>query len=292
MPLKPIAILPNLVTLANAFCGLLALSKAVDALTASSALGVDADVFYRHMETACFLVFLAMVFDALDGWVARVTHSASEFGAQLDSFADFLTFGVVPAILAKVLIEHEGPLVDYSGNSRLHFLAAAGFSMLALLRLARFTLETEPDPDSHKSFKGLPSPAAAGALVSWIWMYLILRRPELEVSVDQRTPVGVAMGWIRGFDWAPFMSWAPVLLVVWLPVLGLLMVSRVRYAHGANLVTERSSPFSALVMVLFICFLLYLAPVPVLFVVFNGFVLLGLLGKFLGRSSRANASRA
>lgn len=287
MPLKPVAILPNLVTLANAFCGLLALSKAVDAMTGSGPGGADPAHFYHHMETACFLVFLAMVFDALDGWVARVTRSASEFGAQLDSFSDLLTFGVVPAILAKALIEHEGPLVGYSGNPRLHFLAAAVFSMMALLRLARFTLETDTDPEEHKHFKGLPSPGAAGALVSWIWIYLILRRPELEMTGDQRTPVGVIMGWIQGFDWSPFLSWAPVLLVIWMPVLGLLMISRVRYAHGANLITDRSSPFSALIVVLLLCFVLYLAPVPVLFLVFNGFVVYGLVRKLTGPKSHA-----
>ena len=287
MPLKPVAILPNLVTLANAFCGLLALSKAVDAMTGSGPGGSDQAHFYHHMETACFLVFLAMVFDALDGWVARLTRSASEFGAQLDSFSDLLTFGVVPAILAKALIEHEGPLVGYAGNPRLHFLAAAVFAMMALLRLARFTLETDQDPEEHKYFKGLPSPGAAGTLVSWIWIYLILRRPELEMTGDQRTPVGVVMGWIQGFDWSPFLSWAPVLLVIWMPVLGLLMVSRVRYAHGANLITDRSSPFSALVVVLFVCFVLYLAPVPVLFLVFNGFVVYGLVSKFSKPKSHA-----
>lgn len=283
MPLKRIAILPNLVTLANAFCGLLALSKAVDALASSGSGGGD---FYRDMERACFLVFLAMVFDALDGWVARLTRTTSEFGAQLDSFADLLTFGVVPAILAKVLIEHEGPLVGYEGNPRLHFLAAAVFAMLALLRLARFTLETDPDPDEHKSFKGLPSPAAAGALVSWIWIYLILRRPELEMAGDERTPVGAVMSWIQGFDWTPFLSWAPVVLVIWMPILGLLMVTRVQYAHGANVITERSSPFSALVVVLMVCFVLYLAPVPVLFLVFNGFVLVGLVRYLMSRKAK------
>ena len=284
MPLKRIAILPNLVTLANAFCGLLALSKAVDALT-------NPANFYHDMESACFLVFLAMIFDAMDGWVARLTNTTSEFGAQLDSFSDLLTFGVVPAILAKVLIEHEGPLVGYEGNARLHFLAAAIFAMLALLRLARFTLETEPDPEEHKSFKGLPSPGAAGALVSFIWIYLILRRPELEMAGDERTPVGVLMGWIQGFDWTPFLSWAPVLLALWMPTLGLLMVSRVRYSHGANLITDRSSPFSALVVVLFVCFLLYLAPVPVLFIVFNGFVLVGAV-RWLVERRASSASEA
>ena len=121
--MKRIVLLPNLVTLANAFCGLLALAKAVDALTAP-----DPASFYLRMDTACMLVFLAMVFDALDGRIARLTRSTSEFGAQLDSFSDLLTFGITPAILAKVLIEHEGPLLGYDGHPRLHFLAAASYA--------------------------------------------------------------------------------------------------------------------------------------------------------------------
>ena len=283
MALKNIAILPNLVTLANAFCGLLALSKAIDALAYA---GDDSGVFYAKMESACLLIFLGMVFDAADGWVARLTKTSSDFGAMLDSFADLLTFGVVPAMLAKVLIEHEGAVVGYEGNARMHFLAAATFSIFALLRLCRFTLETEVEDDDHKSFSGLPSPAAAGAITSWIWMYLIMQAPALETSESTQTPVGVVMTWIQGFDWSPFLSWAPLLLALWLPVLGFLMISRVRYSHGANILTQRSSPFSALVVVVAVCFLLFLAPVPVLFLVFNGFVLYGAIR---GLSERKNS---
>ena len=158
------ALLPNLLTLGNAFCGVLALSKAIDALTMSAA---DPLVFYKKMEAACFLVYLGMVFDALDGWVARLTGGGSAFGAQLDSFSDALTFGVVPAMLAKVLIEHETP--PPGGNARLHFLAAATFALMAILRLVRYNLEPEPKrvqregDEDVKTFQGLPSPAAAGA---------------------------------------------------------------------------------------------------------------------------------
>ena len=273
MALKNIAILPNLITLANAFCGLLALSKAIDALAYTG--DDDGSIFYEKMETACFLVFLGMVFDAADGWVARITRTSSEFGAMLDSFSDLLTFGVVPAMLAKVMIEHESAVVGYEGNPRMHFLAAATFAIFALLRLCRFTLETEPELDDHKSFSGLPSPAGAGAVTSWIWMYLILQAPQLETAENTKTPVGVVMGWIQGFEWSPFLTWAPLLLTLWLPILGLLMISRIRYSHGANIFTQRSSPFSALIVVVGIFFLLFLAPVPVLFLVFNGFVIFG-----------------
>ena len=283
MPLKRIAILPNLITLANGFCGLLAISWAVDALTLGQA---DPAAFYDKLEAACFLIFLGMVFDALDGWVARLARATSEFGAQLDSFSDLITFGIAPAFLAKVLIEHEGPLLGYEGNPRLHFLAAACFSILALLRLARFTLETEPDPEEHKRFRGLPSPAAAGAVTSWLWMFLILRQPALEGEGRLQTPVGAAMDWIRAWDWSGFLAWAPPLLALWLPALGLLMISRIGYPHGASLISERSSPFSALVVVVFCGFLLFLAPVPVLFVVFNGFAVWGVLRRVLGKGTK------
>jgi CDP-diacylglycerol--serine O-phosphatidyltransferase len=143
MPAKPAHLLPNLITLANAFCGLLALSKAIDALTLSGDAPI---VFYEKMEAACFLVFLGMLFDALDGLVARMTGGSSEFGAQLDSFSDALTFGAVPALLAKVLIEHESS--PSTGNARLHFLAAATFALMAILRLVRYNLEPEPPPRS------------------------------------------------------------------------------------------------------------------------------------------------
>ena len=101
-----------------------------------------------------------MVFDALDGQAWRASPAArSDFGAQLDSFSDALTFGVAPALLAKILIEHEGPLIALPGNPRLHFLAAAAFALMAILRLVRFNLET--DARARRAPR-LPGPALAG----------------------------------------------------------------------------------------------------------------------------------
>jgi CDP-diacylglycerol--serine O-phosphatidyltransferase len=267
-------LLPNLITLGNAFCGLLALSKAIDALTLSSGAPM---IFYEKMEAACFLVFLGMVFDALDGLVARMTGGGSEFGAQLDSFSDALTFGVVPAILAKVLIEHE----TEDPNVRLHFLAAASFALMAILRLVRYNLEPAPaeavDEEGVKTFQGLPSPAAAGAVASTIWLYLILRRPELEV--EEGTPTGLhrLLAFMREVDWTPFLDWVPAALVGLLPVLGLLMVSNLRYVHGISYLASRGGQFLTLVMIVFSLILFYLAPVPILFLSAMAFLLSGLV---------------
>jgi len=298
--MKPRAMLPNLLTLANAACGLLAVSKGIDALAWHDA---DPAIFYAKMEAACFLIFLGMLFDALDGWVARLTSSFSPFGAQLDSLADCLTFGVAPALLAKVLIEHEGTSVGALASPRLHFAAAAFFSLMAILRLARFNLEGERDParepggpdprDGHSDFRGLPSPAAAGAVASWLWFYLVLSRPELEVVEGTPTPLGHVMGWARGVDWGPLLSWVPATLTVALPLLGLLMVSRVRYVHLASWLQDDRSPLFTLVTFVFAALALYLAPVPFLFLGFNTYVLYGLVQWLIAavRARRSDPAR-
>lgn len=275
--MRRITALPNLLTLANAFCGLLAVAKAIDALVlAGDANPAIAAQFYGKMEAACLLVFLGMVFDALDGKVARLVGGSSEFGAQLDSFSDALTFGVTPALLAKVLIEHEGPLLGYAGHPRLHFIAAAAFALMAILRLARFNLETTTDESSHQDFKGLPSPAAAGAVVSTLLLYLILRRPQLELDSIGPTPVGQLFQLLPGLRVEHMPWWILPLIACLLPLYGALMVSRVRYVHAVSFLTRRGS-FFLLVNLVFAAFLLFAAPIPVLFLVFQGFALLGLV---------------
>ncbi len=269
--MREVIALPNLLTLANAFCGLLALSKGIDAL----ALDPSSALFYTKMEAATWLIFLGMVFDMLDGKVARWTGGSSAFGAQLDSFADALTFGCAPALLAKMLIEHEGPLLGYHGNPRVHFLCAAAFSLMAILRLVRFNLENEPDEDAHQSFKGLPSPAAAGAVASAILLFLVARKPELEMDSGTPTPLGHFLHMARGLDFSLPWWFLPALAGL-LPLLGFLMVSRVRYTHIASALTRRG-PFIALVSLVFSAFLVWLAPIPILFFVFNGFVFFGLV---------------
>jgi CDP-diacylglycerol--serine O-phosphatidyltransferase len=254
-PKRPITLIPNLLTLTNAGLGLLAISKAIDALTAT---GTPA-LFERHLEMACWLVILAGVFDALDGKVARMMNAFSDLGAQLDSFADAITFGVAPAFIAKALLEHEGLV-----HPRVHFVCAAAFTLMAVLRLARFNTETEPDEASHAFFKGLPSPAAAGMVVSTVLMYLSLGG-SIEVEAGQPTPLGrglqvLPIGWREALTTYLLL---PTLLVL-LPLLGLLMVSRVRYVHMVSAITNRQGVEGLVVIVLFVLGL-YLAPVLFLF---------------------------
>lgn len=282
---RRIQVLPNVITLGNAFCGLLALAKAIDALTLSQA---DPIVFYQKMETACFLVFLGMLFDSLDGFVARLVGSESAFGAQLDSFSDALTFGVVPAVLAKVLIEHEAAISHGVGNARLHFVAGAIFSLMAILRLVRFNLEPDDD-EKHDGFRGLPSPAAAGAVASTIWLYLILRKPELEAIEGTPTPMSRVLTWMEAVEWSPILDWVPALLVAMLPIVGFLMVSNVRYVHAVSFLTGYGQ-FLSLVGLVFFLVLFFVAPVPFLFLFFTGYALSGVLLLAFSRRRSPDAS--
>lgn len=278
--MRRITALPNLMTLANAFCGLLALAKGIDALALPDAVvAADPGLFYAKLETACRLIFLGMVFDALDGKVARITGGASPFGAQLDSFSDALTFGCAPALLAKVLIEHEGPLLGYTGHPRLHFIAAAAFALMAILRLVRFNLDTTPDEAAHRGFKGLPSPAAAGAVTSAIWFFLTLRDPKVEYDDGTQTPLGMLLAALPELSSPAVLKWWLPVLACSLPVYGLLMVSRVRYMHAMSLLTRKGS-FFLLVYLVFTALLLYAATSLILFLAFQVFALVGLLRHF------------
>lgn len=274
-PSRGIQLLPNFLTIANATLGFLAISKGVDALALSRD---NPDVFFLKMETACWLVVAAGVLDALDGKLARLTKSAGEFGGQLDSFADFLTFGCAPAILAKVLIEHQGPALGYHGFPRLHFVAAAVFAIMALLRLVRFNVENDPDPEAHRAFSGLPSPAAAGTVIATILLILSMCQPALEQVEGTRTPMGGALALLsEGFP--EFSRVLPaILLPALVPILiglGLLMVSRVPYAH-VSFLTQRGR-FTTLIYLVLIALALLVAPVPFLFALGYGYVGWGLV---------------
>lgn len=291
--MKKIPMLPSLLTLANFTVGLLAIAKGIDALVLLGDPSENAEaLFYRKLESACLLIFLGMLFDALDGKVARLMNAMSDFGAQLDSFADALTFGVAPALLAKVVIDGEGLLQGTRFASRITFMASAVFAVMAILRLARFNLETDLDEASHRHFRGLPSPAAAGVVVSTLWLVLILRRPELEMIEGTPTPLGRLMHFAQGIDWDPILAWYPTWMLVALPGLGLLMVSRVRYAHLLSSLTRAPGQFITLVWIVLAMFLVFLAPVPALFVGLNGYVLWGLFRTLIPAGKNSQVGEA
>jgi CDP-diacylglycerol---serine O-phosphatidyltransferase len=139
--------LPTLFTVGNLFCGYLSIWRSIQGA----------------FETAAVLIIAAAVLDALDGRVARWTHSTSEFGEEYDSLADLVSFGVAPAVLA-----YSWGLSDFP---RPGFVASFLFVVCGSMRLARFNIQTKVA--DKKYFVGLPIPAAAGTIAT-----LVLATPE------------------------------------------------------------------------------------------------------------------
>jgi CDP-diacylglycerol---serine O-phosphatidyltransferase len=209
---RMVAVLPSLLTLGNAVCGFAAITYAAK-VGPEVELGPEA-VMPRDLYFSALLIFGAMVFDVLDGPAARFMRQTSQFGAQLDSLADAISFGVAPAFLMLKF----SPVL----HPRVLWVIAVLYMLCAVLRLARFNVNQDDSPQ-HDTFRGLPSPAAAGTVAS-----LVLIGPGLERWADPARSAALrrlAEFLITATSWA-----LPVVTLV----VACLMVSRIRYPHVFN----------------------------------------------------------
>lgn len=274
--MKKIWVIPTLLTLANGFFGFLALAKCVDAAgIAAGHAGAPPSEFGDKLEYAAICVLLAMICDSLDGWVARRLNTSTDFGAQLDSLCDAVTFGIVPGVIFKTFVENQGdpPTAMLSR----YYLAAGGcYALCALLRLARFNVENSLGREDHKAFRGLPSPGAAIVVVSTILFYYDerwRRLPWLHDFADGlQATIRVSM---------PFLMFG----------LGAAMVSRIAYPHFASRILTNKLNLGTVARVVLIITLGALEPWLVLFA---GSLLFGFYGPVLtifrrlrGRTPRA-----
>lgn len=223
-PRRPrgIYLLPNLFTTAALFAGFYGVIAAI----------------HGRFEAAAVAVYVAMVLDGLDGRVARMTHTESEFGVQYDSLADMVSFGVAPA-----LIMYQWAL---SGLGKLGWFAAFVYTAGAALRLARFNVQV--GSTDKRYFMGLPSPSAAAVTTGLVW-------------------VGADQGW-TGSDWA---SVAFVLTTL----AGLLMVSNFLFHSFKKIDLKGKVPFVAVVVAMLAFALVYSQPPVILFVGFLVYVASG-----------------
>lgn len=233
--------LPSLATLGNAICGFGAIYVAgLDVGTVTSDAWTQFFIENRFLAAA-YLIFVAMLFDALDGRLARFARHTTDFGGQLDSLADVISFGVAPAVLAVQLFH------DFHSNlppvfTRTVWAIAALYMACAAIRLARFNVSNEHGEQHHFSFLGLPSPGAAAVVCGWVLMQQDLLEPA-----DRSTLIhhGALYRVSDVFVWLlPLITLAA----------GLLMVSTIRYPHLVNryLRGRRSIPslLAALVVLL------------------------------------------
>jgi len=223
--LKTITVLPSLITILNGVCGFTAIALA----SRAAAAGTNEFTYHKlevpYFAMAGYMILLAMIADMLDGRLARISQSTSSFGGQLDSICDIISFGVAPAFLMlKVLDYHLGPAGSAPENFLQSFiwLAAAVYMSFAAIRLARFNVENEQDESAHMSFIGLPTPAAAGVIVS-----LVIFHQE---TLSQNAIIYAL----------PFLAFG----------LAVLMVSRIRYPHILNQYIKGKKPFAHLIRVL------------------------------------------
>src|SRR5690242_4457636 len=174
---------PTWCTLGNGVCGILAIIEVGIGLALQE--GEDLHRAW-HFHLAAWLVLGGMAFDGVDGFVARALGETSSYGAVLDSLCDLLSFGAAPAFLVFA-IAWRPELLAQRWPERLLLATSVAYAMGATLRLARFTSNTTADEESHWSFRGLPSPAAAGVVIGAILVARLL--PAAEVA-----PAG---GWFR-----------------------------------------------------------------------------------------------
>ena len=220
---RGVYLLPALMTLSNLLCGF-----------ASVVYSTRGD-----FDTAAVLIGVAMVVDTLDGFFARLTHSQSAFGAELDSLADVVSFGVAPAILAFTW--------GLWSLGRLGWAAGFIYVAAAAMRLARFNIQGMAIADK-RYFAGLPSPAAASVTASTVFLY----------------PWGVQ-------DYRIALLALPMLLVP-----GLLMVSTIRFRSIKTIDVGQRRPYRLMLLAVLALALIVTHPRIALVVLSYSYILLAL----------------
>lgn len=219
---RSIYLLPNLLTTAALFAGFYAIVQAMNS----------------KFEFSAVAIFIAMVLDGLDGRVARLTRTQSEFGAEYDSLSDMVSFGVAPSLLM-----YEWAFKDLG---KLGWFAAFIYCAGTALRLARFNANIETV--DKRFFQGLPSPAAAAVIAGFVWVVLDNHYSGQEAR------------------------WYAVAITVFA---GLSMVSNVRFYSFKDFNMRKSVPFTVIILVALFFILISSYPPGVLFVLFLCYALSG-----------------
>jgi CDP-diacylglycerol--serine O-phosphatidyltransferase len=236
---KGMYILPSLFTTANIAAGFYAILQVVYASSGET----------WHLDFAAKAIGFAVLFDGLDGRIARMTHTASDFGRELDSLADVIAFGIAPALLAWMWGFHLLPMV-IAPNLRMKItelgsVACFAFLMAGASRLARFNIAKNPEPSNpgrpgKKYFVGMPIPAGAGVIAAI-------------VHYSAGEPVT---------SWWTAMSW--MLMVV---VVGYLMVSTWRFYSFKDIDFRSRHPFRLIILIAVVIASIWQFSRPTLFVI-------------------------
>ncbi len=213
-------IIPTLFTMINGFLGFLSILYSVK-------FAVSGEIHSPLLLIkASWLIMLAILFDAFDGEVARSMNKTSEFGAELDSLCDAISFGVAPAVLLFTWMHISFRQIGFPAlYSRALYLILSIYVLSAIARLARFNVETLPDKEYHLKFKGLPTPAAGGFLTSIVILQAGFINPDSYIySLFGRF---LMPNQITILNFIFFYTLPAIILIT-----AYLMVSRITYPHA------------------------------------------------------------
>ena len=238
MKQRGIYLFPSLLTLGNLAAGVMAMIFAAQ----------------YHLSSAAWCIIAGIILDMFDGRVARWAGATSQFGVELDSLCDLVSFGVAPAFLMfRVALEPWGPP---------GYMIVVFFAMTAALRLARFNLRAQTGEVSTH-FTGLPVPAAAGILASFVLSYEMFGNDTISVKtipmIMKRMPY--------------FYRFVPLVMIL----LSFLMISNVQYGNFKKLKLGRPKSVQNLAFLLVGLLLIFTYPQNMIFVVFSLYVLTGLI---------------
>lgn len=257
--MKKIAIVPTLLTLGNGICGFVAITFASKIDLANPNLGRDQIDLY--FAAAGWFILAAMIFDMLDGYVARLAKSATKFGGELDSLCDAISFGIVPAFLLLKM----GP--GWEPRPWLHQLVAgiaALYMCCTLLRLARYNVaDSSLDPHAGKRFRGLPSPGAAGCIAS-----LAILRGSLPDKIHEFFP-DLDVDTVHASVYRFVEVFAPLGALI----VALLMVSLVSFPHIAKQMLRGRKHVGHLIQLLLAGFIILMFRELAVALVFWGYAL-------------------
>ena len=255
--------LPNLMTAGNLFCGFVAIIKCIQArLLVDSgefaALHPDLSVTVLYTHAVRF-IFAAVIFDSLDGRLARMGGRTSLFGAEFDSLADVVSFGMAPALMMFFLIL--APRENYQWFRELGWFIAFIYLLCGAVRLARFNVITNPllarsEAESHKDFVGLPIPAAAGTVASLVLLLLNMA----DNARDLR-------------QWALALPFLMVLV-------SFLMVSTIRYPSFKQINWETKTKLRTAVLAFIVIFLAWRLQEIAFFFLFLAYIAYGLFAHY------------
>lgn len=264
---KGLYLLPSAFTAANVGMGYYAIMTALRGFQLLGS-GVDADVLHAtsHFDNASRAIGWAILFDTLDGRIARLTKTTTEMGIQFDSIADVLTFGIAPAVLIYAW-SYGSALPDGTQLHKLGWFLSFMFLICGALRLARFNVQaTRPRPLAEgtakvdkKHFLGLPIPAAAGLLA----------------AIVHFSPRPIVY---YGEYWGAFYSSLVMGLVA---VLAILMVSTIRYSSFKTLGAGKRSTIKVVPVIAAAGMLIWLFSRYVLLIIVGAYVLHGILMRFV-----------